>query len=327
MPKIVSKLGKCESLTVMADSALVMERLSWALSAVPRLRHLRVSFHADQAGMSNWSAHCETLSRSMEDVTRFETFRVCSHSCWASPVIPDFPALPITYLRDPAYHGILFRLPLDCALRTAVHGDVSYAVVEKLIDRGANVNSVHKMMDGGVQSILSLACMHQPMDVIALLLDKGARDSKLETYDCFHSALNRVKYDANDPTTDPVAVLQVLYGASLTSWSRDHHQGGLLHFAMNKIDHITPRVVHCIVAVVHRRQPALATLSDRRGHTPLSLLLESLDPNPYEENEKEIHDTMAMCTIAKNLSKLERARRRDESESHENVAEFRTFSL
>ena len=235
----------------------------------------------------------------MEDVTRFETFRMC-FNLETGPLFPVFKTLNLNLLQAAAYHDILFRLPLDCALRAAVHGAVPCAVVEKLIDRGADVNSTHEMIYGGVQSILSLACMHQTHEVVSLLLSKGARDSKLEEHDCFIAAMNRGHDFAN------LRVLRYLYNAGLESWYRTNDQGGLLHFVMSEFaegKHIPN--IQTTVELVAEHQPDIVTLSDRRGHTPLSLLIEGMYDDVDSDDDETVY-TRDRINLAKHLSECER---------------------
>lgn len=312
-PKIMSKIGKCESLAIMADCSNVLERLAWALTAVPHLRHLRVTFRK-HAVLSDWRVHCEALSRSMEDVTRFETFRVCFNVA-AGPLFFVFKPLDQNLLHAAAYHDILFRLPLDCALRAAVHGAVPCAVVEKLIDRGANVNSMHEMMYGGLQSILSLACMHQTHEVVSLLLSKGARDSKLEEHDCFLAAMNRGHdLQRSLPLNSAPAIINLLHKAGFRSWYRTNDQGGLLHFAMSdyaKGEQIPS--IQLIVALIAKHQPEVATLSDRRGHTPLSLLIGCMYDVEDGWDEQDTAEACERIKMAKDLSACEREQREIQS--------------
>lgn len=307
MPDLVSNLGRCESITILANSAGVMERLAWALKALSNLRCVRIIFIPGQGGINNqeWNQSCKTLSRTMVDVTRIESFHI-GWDCAGYPggnTFRKYHSAPLA-LEDPAFHGVLFRLPLDCALATATDGPVPYHVVEMLIDRGANVNSMFHSSLGFPQSILSQACSTQRSSVINLLLVQGARDSRLEKFDCFVSALARRRDVLADPFGNNVLdVLRLLYGAGLRSWYRDECQGGLLHLAICysdiwDLEYLLEEIFELVTYI----QPELATLSDGNGRTPLSYLLEK---HPITD---QIHDVKKLA-IARKLYECERVQR------------------
>ena len=297
MPDMVSKVGKCESLTIIADSVLVLERLPWALRALSNLRCVRIIFQNMTIRSSRWSQACEMLSRTMVDVTRIESFRVVCDRTIDMGIFRKYEALPSRMLEADAFHGVLFRLPLDCALATATDGAVPDEVVEKLIDRGANVNSIFHSSLGFPQSVLSRACLSQNTSAIKLLLEKGAQDSKLEKFDCFVYALTR--------DSKKVHVLRLLYDAGLKSWyRRDGQGGGLLHLAMCYCEEwdLEDELVD-IVELVADRQPELTTLLDNFCHTPLSKMF----MNCCEELDADVKVVVAqtLCECERDIRKLQ----------------------
>ena len=266
MPNILSKLARCESITIFAKSAGVMERLAWVLRDL-RLREVKVSF-SPNADMSSWSRSCDALAHSMDDVSRIELFRLRMNNS---------EILKPTYLGAESFHAILFRLPLNSALEAAMHGQVPHDVVNTLLSRGANPNHIAHL-DGTGQfrftvSMLSKACKFQTVSVIRLLLEKGARHSQQESYDSFHWAVQR------QAPADAVDILRLLYDAGLQSWTRiKPMHGGLLHYFVlfylgRVLLLLNKHQTFAAVKLIAERQPLLLTLFDRDGRTPLTLLL------------------------------------------------------
>ena len=260
MPNMLSKLARCVSIDITARSAVVMERLAWVLIQLRHLRKIKVAFpsHAD---MSSWNRSCDTLARSMDDVSRIEFFRVQG--------MKQSEPLRSVLLGSQSFRSILLKLPLDCALETSMYGRVPYYVVNTLLSRGANPNQVHHE-DGsgwcGLMSVLSKACKYQTVNVVRLLLEQGAR-SQPEKWDSFQWAL----MSRGDHNLD---VLRLLYDAGLLPWtfpaSRIH--ASFLHYLMDKQARL-PISFLSIVKLVLERQPEVVLLSDRQGRTPLSWLV------------------------------------------------------
>jgi len=289
MPNMLSKLALCRSITIYAKSAVVMERLAWVLRDLRQLREVKISFYAN-ADMSSWNRSCDALARSMDDVSRIEFFRVQG--------MKQSEPLSSVLLGTASFRSILFKLPLDCALETSMYGRVPYYVVNTLLSRGANPNQVHHE-DGsgwcGLMSVLSKACRYQPVNVVRLLLEQGAR-SQPEKWVCFQWALMR----RGDHHLD---VLRLLYDAGLLPWtfpaSRIH--ASFLHYLMDKhashkFKHLLPISFLSIVKLVLERQPELVLLSDRQGRTPLSWLV-------YKSPEDGM--SAASTAIAKVLAEAE----------------------
>ena len=278
-PNLVAQLSRCESIAIAANSAVVLEKLAWALPSLPHLQKVLVNFMPG-ADMSSWHQTCETLARSMEDVTRIAYFCVASTRRKAANGPLVYCPLDPVLLADEAYHRLLFRLPLDCALLAATTGLVPYAVVEKLLTRGANPNHDYSISGNEYISCLSDACAYQSFVVIRLLLERGARNDDLgqtraqrQRAECFHSAFARTTPARLQGSI--VDVLRLLYGAGLQS--RRRGSAGLLHSVVRAMRFDKPvdgvdgplEVIKLIV----ERQPGLVTLSDHRGDTPLAALL------------------------------------------------------
>ena len=271
MPNMLSKLARCEAISIRATSAVVMERLAWVLQ-LRHLRGVRVAF-VPNADMSSWNRSCDALARSMDDVSRIEFFRVQG----MRQSKPLGPAL----LGSESFRSILFKLPLDCALETSMYGQVPYDVVNSLLTRGANPNRFcHSHLDMFSQfrlSMLSKACQLQQVSVIRLLLEKGARSQALR-FDSFHWTLVRVIRD--NAAADHLDVLRLLYDAGFLSWTNLSDGGGLLHYLVSALmgklsSKLKPAQFLPIVELVLERQPELATISDVTGRTPLTMLIEN----------------------------------------------------
>tara|TARA_B100000475_G_scaffold80707_1_gene58244 strand:+ start:172 stop:1254 length:1083 start_codon:yes stop_codon:yes gene_type:complete len=272
MPNMLSKLARCESIDIRAGSAVVMERLAWVLRDLRNLRGVRIMFVRD-ADMSSWSRSCDSLARSMDDVSRIDFFRV-------KGIKQGVPLDPVL-LGSESFCSILFKLPLDCALETSMYGQVPYDVVNSLLTRGANPNRFcHSHLDMFSQfrlSMLSKACQLQQVSVIRLLLEKGARSQALR-FDSFHWTLVRVIRD--NAAADHLDVLRLLYDAGFLSWTNLSDGGGLLHYLVSALmgklsSKLKPAQFLPIVELVLERQPELATISDVTGRTPLTMLIEN----------------------------------------------------
>ena len=260
---MLSKLARCESIDIMARSAVVMERLAWVLRDLRHLREVKVSFYAN-ADMSSWSRSCGALARSMDDVSRIEVFHLRMYNS---------ETLSLAYLGAESFHSILFRLPLNCALDAAMNGRVPYDAVNALLSRGANPNHVAFLISHGTQrSMLSKACLYQTVNVVQLLLEQGAC-SQPESFDCFQWTLLR--------KADHLDVLRLLYDAGLPpSFSLGREPGdtalpSYLHYLIT-VHRRFPQHLESIVELVLERKPELVLLSDNEGNTPLSLLLNSV---------------------------------------------------
>ena len=276
MPNMLSKLARCVSIDITARSAVVMERLAWVLIQLRHLRKIKVAFpsHAD---MSSWNRSCDTLARSMDDVSRIEFFQMKQ----SEPLRPVF-------LQTESFHSILFKLPLDCALETSMYGRVPYDVVNTLLSRGANPNHIHHLDVVDETSVLSKACKFQTVSVVRLLLEKGAR-SQLETYDSFRWTLMR--------KADHLDVLRLLYDAGLLPWTpATSKNASFLHWLLFIHSHRKYQSVGSflpIVKLVVERQPELVLLSDRKGRTPLSLLVETLPEDGMSAESTAIAKVLA----------------------------------
>ena len=286
MPNMLSKLARCEAISIRATSAVVMERLAWVLQ-LRHLRGVRVAF-VPNADMSSWNRSCDALARSMDDVSRIEFFRVQG----MRQSKPLGPAL----LGSESFRSILFKLPLDCALETSMYGRVPYDVVITLLTRGANPNRVcHSDLDTFCQfnlSMLSKACQFQQVSVIRLLLQNGAH-SQAESIDSFHWTLMR-----NNAAADHIDIFRLLYDAGLLSWTKKTDGGRLLHCLVSALmgklnSKLKSGQFLPIVKLVLERQPELVLLSDIKGRTPLTLLIERAPTSGFSKEAVAILKVLA----------------------------------
>ena len=127
----------------------------------------RQTFTFINADMSTWAEDCDRLVRTgaLRQARSLVQFKVAR----ASSRTEIIRALDENELRHAAYKSLLLQLPLDCALRASVYGQVPAAVCRELIARGANVNSVVKEW-----SVLRMAVDAQRIAVIRALLEAGA---------------------------------------------------------------------------------------------------------------------------------------------------------
>ena len=287
MPNMLSKLARCESIDIRAGSAVVMERLAWVLRDLRNLRGVRIMFVRD-ADMSSWSRSCDSLARSMDDVSRIDFFRV-------KGIKQGVPLDPVL-LGSESFCSILFKLPLDCALETSMYGRVPYDVVITLLTRGANPNRVcHSDLDTFCQfnlSMLSKACQFQQVSVIRLLLQNGAH-SQAESIDSFHWTLMR-----NNAAADHIDIFRLLYDAGLLSWTKKTDGGRLLHCLVSALmgklnSKLKSGQFLPIVKLVLERQPELVLLSDIKGRTPLTLLIERAPTSGFSKEAVAILKVLA----------------------------------
>ena len=313
LPKMVAKLSRCETLVIVARSADVMASLAWVLTAVRNLRQVSIIFMAN-ANMESWHRSCETLARSTDaqDLMRVESFLI-RHN--------DRTKILSTHLEDEAFHELIFRLPLDCALNTAVSCLLPHDVVGKLLARGANPNrprgSPSRRNAATMLSMLSVACISGQPDVVQLLLEHGARDLNPDhlSHDCF--AFTLLPFARAIPTmprsTWPNAtqVLQMLYDAGLktklTDWSFLHFALKVVLGALAKRPNKSQDILPCI-KLIAQREPELACAINKHHETPLQYLLRMA---PDQENIQGL-----VLTMARLLAKCEREVRAREASGH-----------
>ena len=301
LPNMLSKLARCESIDIMARSAVVMERLAWVLIQLRHLRGIKVVFPPN-ADMSSWNRSCDALARSMDDVSRIDFFRVKQGIKTLTPIL----------LSSESFRSVLLKLPSDCALDTALHGRVPYDVVNSLLTRGANPNRVSRnhleTFGGKALSMLSKACKLQSVSVIRLLLQNGARLRQPEDFDSFHWTILR-----DNAAADHIDIFRILYDAGLLSWTERTSGGGLLHYFVSALigtstHHLTTEQFLPLVRLVLERQPDLAISSDSWGRTPLTLLIQLAPTRGFSKET---------ILLAKVLAEAERAGRMQTGRSND----------
>ena len=199
------------------------------------------------------------------------------------------------YLGAESFHAILFRLPLNSALEAAMHGQVPHDVVNTLLSRGANPRHVALLSSNGPlqhRSMLSKACKYQTVNVVQLLLEQGAR-SQPESYDSFHWTLMR-----NNAAADHIDIFRLLYDAGLLSWTKKTDGGRLLHCLVSALmgklnSKLKSGQFLPIVKLVLERQPELVLLSDIKGRTPLTLLIERAPTSGFSKEAVAILKVLA----------------------------------
>ena len=163
---IVSQLTRCRALSVCcAGSAEDLRSLSWPLHIMKDLRKFIMNFDYD-AVMTEWAYECDRLVRSgalrqLKNLTDLIFGEYDSDS--------SLQPLDVSCVECAAFKSLLSELPLDCALQAAVYGLVPAAWVSELLARGANPKSTFRST-----CVLRVACRHQRLDVIRMLLEAGA---------------------------------------------------------------------------------------------------------------------------------------------------------
>ena len=171
----------------------------------------RQTFTFINADMSTWAEDCDRLVRTgaLRQARSLVQFKVAR----ASSRTEIIRALDENELRHAAYKSLLLQLPLDCALRASVYGQVPAAVCRELIARGANVNSVVKEC-----SVLRMAVDAQRIAVIRALLEAGADPNYMPGYvygdlTILADAMFREEMSTGDAAAD-VVMLLLEFGAN-----------------------------------------------------------------------------------------------------------------
>ena len=271
-PGMVNKLDKCEHLIVRLDHTEEMGQLTLAFQIMRHLRAVTISFtsSADLNHVS-WRKSCADLARSAE-LGRFREFNVY-YRC--------------QFIRGDEFNlenftPILFRLPPDCALATALgcEGIVPSTVFDLLrrVD-GKVLNAKWRIPASrrwkcGFLCMVERACAKQRIEVIRALLEAGARVPKFYEVDAFRWALKRKEPD--DPSEhSSLAVMRLLYDFGITSTSS--RKGGnfnLLHYLVSSLtEHLSHDSILAMAELICTREPELLTQVCRNGFTPLALLM------------------------------------------------------
>jgi hypothetical protein len=204
---IVSKLTACKYMHTHARSSKDLTHLMLPLTILKDLHRLTFTFI--NADMSTWAEDCDRLVRTgaLRQARSLVQFKVAR----ASSRTEIIRALDENELRHAAYKSLLLQLPLDCALRASVYGQVPAAVCRELIARGANVNSVVKEC-----SVLRMAVDAQRIAVIRALLEAGADPNYMADPDCLTilaDAMFREEMSTGDAAAD-VVMLLLEFGAN-----------------------------------------------------------------------------------------------------------------
>ena len=299
---IVSQLTRCRSLSVCcADSAEDLRSLSWPLHIMKDLREFTIHFDHD-ADMSEWTDECDRLVRSgvlrqLKNLVDLE-FGVynTNDSC--------FQPLDVSCVECAAFKSLLSQLPLDCALQTAVYGLVPAAWVSELLARGANPKSTFKST-----CVLKVACRHQRLDVIRMLLEAGAdpnfHGNRIYSSPIFGALSRQVNRDYGSRLD--VMKLLLEFGVDLEYAEKSNGVTALHFIAYNRIDGHQfpwPDVLELVKALLKRDKALASALWGRRGETPLNAMLN----NKHLSVEDKIDP--AFFDILQTLSKAEADSRR-----------------
>jgi hypothetical protein len=190
---------------------------------------------------------------------------------------------------------ILFRLPPDCALATALGCDgIVPATIFDLLRRvdGKLLNAKFRIPHprrwlSGFICPLERACAKQRIEVIRVLLEAGARVTKFYEANAFLCALKRKELE-NPSENSSLAVMRLLYDFGITSTSRLYDFGvtstsrtfgeekfNLLHYLISSLtEHLSHDSILAMAELICTREPELLTQVCREGFTPLALLMD-----------------------------------------------------
>ena len=271
-PGMVNKLDKCEHLIVRLDHTEEMGQLTLAFQIMRHLRAVTISFtsSADLNHVS-WRKSCADLARSAE-LGRFREFNVYYRGSFISG--DEFNLENFT--------SILFRLPPDCALATALGCprivpstifDLLRRVDGKLLNARWRIPFPRRWLSELICP-LERACAKQRIEVIRVLLEAGARVPKFNEVDAFLWALGR-KEPENPSENSSLDVIRLLYDFGLTSASRTfgEEKFNLLHYLVCSLtEHLSHDSILAMAELICTREPELLTQVCREGFTPLALL-------------------------------------------------------
>ena len=269
-PGMVNKLDKCEHLIVRLDHTEEMGQLTWAFQIMRQLRAVTISFtsSADLNHVS-WRKSCADLARSAE-LGRFREFNVYYRG---------------NFIRGDEFNlenftSILFRLPPDCALATALgcEGIVPSTIFDlirrvdgKPLSARWRIPFPRRWLSGFICP-LERACAKQRIEVIRALLEAGARVPKFKEADAFLWALSRKE---NPSENSSFAVMRLLYDFGITSTRNGEEKFNLLHILVCTItERLSPVSILAMAELICTHEPELLTQVCREGFTPLAILMD-----------------------------------------------------
>ena len=274
-PGMVNKLDKCEHLIVRLDHTEEMGQLTWAFQIMRHLRAVTISFtsSADLNHVS-WRKSCADLARSAE-LGRFREFNVYYGGFFIRG--DEFNLENFT--------SILFRLPPDCALATAL--GCEGMVLSTIFDLLRRVDGKHgkllnakfriphpRRWQSGFICPLERACAKQRIEVIRVLLEAGARVPEIYEANAFLCALSRGQPERPSENSS-LAVMRLLYDFGITSTRNGEEKFNLLHIlACTFTERLSPVSILAMAELICTREPELLTQVCREGFTPLAFLMD-----------------------------------------------------
>ena len=282
-PHILDKFTLCETIFIESKTALVFERLAWALQTLRHLCDVRVRF-AFVTDQTSFRQSCVTLSNSPE-LGRLRVFHPVGRLTEASYKSDEFKSL-------------VLRLNPDTALVVAICWGFPTPFISELIRRGANPNADYmSFSDANNMRVLEAACAKSKVEVVRVLLDAGAQPLEkfnAQSNDAFLLAANSGQLD----------IVRLLYDSGFKSTSRTpNERNNLLHCFTFALQDVGVADVLSLAELICERQPELLTQISKSGHTPLMALtikhcLNQYRPNDTPSDRDASFKSLARCLIS-----------------------------